>query len=68
MRTYLILNLVVILLSAPWWFTLTGDRLTLAGFPLWAVYCLVVAVGYAIFVAVSLARVWAYGQEDDPRP
>jgi hypothetical protein len=58
MRRYAILNLVLLACSAPWLFVGTQGGRLVAGFPLWAAYCLAVAVFYALFVALSLGRLW----------
>jgi hypothetical protein len=63
MKRYAILNLVLLACSAPWFFVGTQGGPLVQGFPLWAAYCLSVAVIYAGFVALSLGRLW--GRESD---
>ena len=67
MKAYAVMNLILLACSAPWIFIGMEAGSRVEGLPLWAAYCLAVMLIYAVFVALSLGRLWdsESAQEED---
>lgn len=67
MRYYFIGHVLMIAATAPWIFIAAESETNIAGLPLWALYTVAASAAYAVFVAVSYARVWdkAADKEDE---
>lgn len=67
MKLYALIHLALLVLSAPWLFVWGAEE---AGPLIWPIYSVAVCVIYAVFVAVSLRRLWPKAREgggDDGR-
>lgn len=66
MLKYFIGHVALIALTAPWIFLAAPDT-SVAGLPLWALYTVGASAVYAVFVAVSYAKLWdqAASREDE---
>lgn len=63
MLFYVIANFVFLALTAPWIFLAMGEDAVVFGLPLWAVYTIVASAAYAVFIAVSISRMWRTDEE-----
>jgi len=67
MSRFFFVNILFIALTAPWIFLVVGQEASVGGLPLWAIYTVGASVVYALFVAISYARLWdiSANAEDD---
>lgn len=63
MRLYFLGHVLLIAATAPWIFVAAGQGGEVAGLPLWALYTVGASTAYALFVAVSYAKLWEKNAE-----
>ena len=52
----ILLSLIVLVLTVPWFFS--EGNIRLAGMPTWALYAVVAAVVYSIILSVVIEKTW----------
>lgn len=65
MKWYVLFNLFLMVVSAPWIFVGWDVRVEIFGFPFWAVYAVAFTIAYAVFVAISIERLWRRDSDAD---
>lgn len=64
MLRFALLNLLFLVLTAPWFF-ISNEATPRDGLPFWVFYVLGVAFLYAVFVSINLGRIWNSEEDDD---
>jgi len=58
MKRYTLINLFLIVISAPWVFVGWHIRFEVLGLPFWVIYALAFTGGYAVFIAFGIEQLW----------
>jgi Na+/proline symporter len=68
LKRYTLINLFLIVISAPWTFVGWDVRFEVLGLPFWVIYALTFTVRYAVFVAFGIERLWRRESEAERGP